>query len=541
MRDSAGISIAIAIGVAAAAAPILISIHLSWKEGLDDESTIALSYAQNALRRTSEMGDQIGSGLDRLTHSHYSPCSPAEIDLMRQIDVGSSYLQAVGRIDGNDLVCNSLGVEKPIPLGPPTLITASGAVERLNIKLPIAGNQPLDVFSMDGFAFLLDPRLPLDIPTQGPRISMAIFVPSSPQHALIASRSADLRPEWFRPIPRGSSVTFTSSGYVVAITRAANIDVAVVAAAPLAYMQQRVLQFSFIFVPLGLLCAAALAWAVTHISRVRLSLPSILRAAARRKEFYVEYQPIVDLESRRWIGAEALVRWRRSGGHIVQPDSFIPAAEESGVIPFITACVAEIVASDLPSLLKNDPNFVVAINLSAADLRSRHTVELLERALHSSGARPANIEVEATERGLLQGHEARDIIAAIRALGIKVSIDDFGAGYSSLSYLQTLGVDALKIDRSFVETIGPDGATSKVVSHIVGMAHALDLTTVAEGIETEAQARFLCGCGVRYAQGWLFDKSMNIASLCAALEKHGRRCQMDAAPGGWPRSSPNAD
>ena len=256
-----------------------------------------------------------------------------------------------------------------------------------------------------------------------------------------------------------------------------------------------------------------------------LSLPSTLRGAARREEFYVEYQPIVDLESRRWIGAEALVRWRRSGGRVDQPDSFIPTAEESGVVTFITACVAEI----------------VAINLSAADFRSSHTVELLRRVLRSSGARPANIEVEATERALLQGNEARDIIAAIRAFGIKVSIDDFGAGYSTLSYLHTLGVDALKIDRSFVKTIGTDGATSKVVSHIVGMAHALDLITVAEGVETEAQARFLRGCRVRYAQGWLFDKSMNIASLCAALEKHGCRSQMDAAPGGWPRSSPNAD
>ena len=524
MRHSAGISIAIAIGVAAAAAPILISIQLSWEEGLNNEKSIALSYAQDALRRTHEMAGQMGAGIRKLKRAGYPACSPAEINLMSQIDVGSSYIQAVGRIVGDDLVCTSLGIKGAIPLGPPTLVTASGAVERLGVRLPIAGDQPLDVFAMDGYAFLLDPRLPLDIPTEGPGISMAIFVPSSPRHAVIASRIANLPREWFRQIPPGTSQTFVSGGYVVALARATDIDVAVVAAAPVSYAQQRVRHFSFIFVPLGLLCAACLAWAVTQISRVRLSLPSILRGAARRREFYVEYQPIVDLESRRWVGAEALVRWRR-GGHIVRPDTFIPSAEESGVITLITACVAEIVAADLPSFLHCDPDFHVAINLSAPDLLSNRTTGLLKRMLRVSGARPANLKVEATERGFLQGSEARGIIASIRALGIEVAIDDFGTGYSSLSCLQELGVDILKIDKSFVETVGTDGATSQVVPHIIGMAHSLKLIMVAEGVETEAQADFLRARGVPLAQGWLFGKPMAAASLCAGLGSQPARTQ----------------
>ncbi len=523
MRYSAEVVVAVSVGLAAVTLPILVSLELSWREGLNNESSTTLSYAHDALRRTDEMAGQIATGINELQRAHYPPCSPAEIDLMRQIDVGSSYIQAVGRIAGNDLICTSLNTKRPIPLGPPSLTTTAGAVERLGVKLPIAGDRPLDVFALHGFAFLLDPRLPLDFPTEGSSVSMAIFVPSSPRHAIIASRSAGLRPEWFKQIPPGTSQTFVSAGYVVAVTRAANIDVAVVAAAPVSYAQQRVRQFSFIFVPLGLLCALVLAWAVTHISRVRMSLPSILRGAARRKEFYVEYQPIVELESRRWVGAEALVRWRRSGGRSVSPETFIPSAEESGVITLITACVAEIVASDLPSLLKHDPDFTVAINLSASDLRSSRTVGLLERLLRSNGARPANIKVEATERGFLDGDESRDIIAAIRALGIGVAIDDFGTGYSSLSRLQTFGIDALKIDKSFVETIGTDGATSQVVPHIIGMAHSLKLVMIAEGVETEAQADFLSGRAVPFAQGWLFGKPMSVASLCAALEEQRRQ------------------
>jgi sensor c-di-GMP phosphodiesterase-like protein len=193
-------------------------------------------------------------------------------------------------------------------------------------------------------------------------------------------------------------------------------------------------------------------------------------------------------------------------------------AEESGVITWITACVAEIVAADMPTLLKIDPDFVVAINLSVPDLRSAQTVELLKSMLKVKGVQSANIKVEATERGFLQGVEARDVLALIRALGIEVAIDDFGTGYSSLSCLQTLGLDALKIDKSFVDTVGTDGATSQVVAHIIHMAHSLNLLMVAEGVETEAQAHFLREGGVQFAQGWLFGKPMSLSSLCAELK-----------------------
>ena len=287
--------------------------------------------------------------------------------------------------------------------------------------------------------------------------------------------------------------------------------------APESYVVNHVRQFAYFFIPLGLLSAAILVWAVTRISRIHLSLPSVFRGAARRKEFFVEYQPIVELSTGEWVGAEALVRWQRSG-RIVRPDNFIPIAEESGVISHITACVTEIVAADLPALLIIDPHFLVAINLSAQDLQSMQTVELLKSMLKRSPIQPGNIKVEATERGFLQGAEARDVLASIRALGIEVAIDDFGTGYSSLSCLQTLGLDALKIDKSFVDTIGTDGATSQVVSHIIHMAHSLNLIIMAEGVETEAQAQFLREGRVQLAQGWLFGKPMGLISLCAACK-----------------------
>jgi len=523
MRQFSGVFIAAVVGFVAVTAPILISLELSWKEGLSNEGSLTLGYARDVVRRTNEMSQQVRDGTARINDAHLPHCSPPEIDLMRQVDVGSSYIQAVGRIEGNQITCISLGTNAPIDVGAPDLITSNNAAERLNARIPLAGNHPLLILSRDGIAFFLDPSLAVDTPTEGPNIAMAIFVPSSPNHAILGERNNDLKPEWFRTIPRGSSTTFRSSGYVVAIVRSANTDVAVIAAAPEGYVVKRVQRFAAIFVPLGLLCAVVLAWAVTRISRIRFSLPSVLRSAAKRREFFVEYQPIVDLATRRWIGAEALVRWRRSGGRIVRPDNFIPIAEESGVITLITQCVAEIVAADLPELVKLNTDFFVAVNLSAPDLRSPETVDLVKRVLRSSGVPPMNFKTEATERGFLQGKETRDILAAIRGLDVQVVIDDFGTGYSSLSCLQTLGLDALKIDKSFIDTVGTDGATSNVVPHIISMAHSLKLIIVAEGVETEEQAQFLERRGVQHAQGWLFGRPMSFDSLSEGLKSQPER------------------
>jgi sensor c-di-GMP phosphodiesterase-like protein len=517
MQRATGVAIATVVGAVAIGAPILVSVRLAWEQSLTGEKARASSYARDVLRRSEETAAQFSQAIDKLNHDHFPPCSPDEINLMRQLDLGSSYIQAVGRVEGNSVTCTSLGTREPISIGPPELTTDQGVVERNYLRLPIANGHLLSVVSKDGVAIFIDPSLLTDTPTEGPGISIAVFVPSSSNREFIATQGTGLRPEWLKVIPKGGEISFLDEGYVVSVVRSAQYDIAAIAAVPELYANKLASQFAAIFVPIGLLCGAGLAWAVMYISRIQLSLPKILIGAARRREFFVEYQPVVDLATKRWIGAEALVRWRRAGGDVVRPDNFIPIAEESGVITRITACVGEIVAADLPGLLGIDREFFVAINLSAPDLRSMETVELFRRMLISSKAQPKNISAEATERGFLQGNEAREILEAIRKQGIVVAIDDFGTGYSSLSCLQSLGIDMLKIDRSFVETIDTDGATSQVVPHIIEMARSLKLLITAEGVETEAQAYFLSSHGVHFAQGWLFGKPMPIGLLRESL------------------------
>ena len=270
--------------------------------------------------------------------------------------------------------------------------------------------------------------------------------------------------------------------------------------------------------PLGLLAflvAAAVAALIYFVGRWRLSPANTIRYAVKKREFNAKYQPIIDLKTGLCVGAEALARWRRPDGTVVRPNGFVPFAEDNGLIELITDQMIKRIIEDLGGLLRSNPDLHVAINITPGEFQSDETVAIMKRMVEESGIESRQIVLEATERCLMDPNTARGIISKLRANGHRISIDDFGTGYSSLSYLQTLDVDSLKIDKSFVEAIDADAATSGVVPHIIDMARALNLTVIAEGVETEAQARFLRERDVPYAQGWLFSKALTASEFAA--------------------------
>jgi sensor c-di-GMP phosphodiesterase-like protein len=274
-----------------------------------------------------------------------------------------------------------------------------------------------------------------------------------------------------------------------------------------------------VLLPFGVAAGLALGLVAFLVALRRMGMPTLLRRALRKRELFLLYQPIVELQSGRCIGAEALIRWRRADGSMVAPDVFIPVAEESGLIEQVTGHVLEMVAADAGALFVQHPTFHIGINLAPADLQSTRTVELLDQLMRKTGALAHNILVEATERGLMDAAEVRAVIDAIRALGIAVAVDDFGTGYSSLSYLESFALDYLKIDKSFVDTLAINAATSQVALHIIEMAKSLQLKMIAEGVETEAQAALLRERGVQFAQGWLFARPMTMAALREYMAK----------------------
>lgn len=516
MRPFRSEPLALSVGLFAFFAPILLSLQLAWMQSVANEKAEGLRYASAMVRRGEETTEQFVRAIQLLNQDHLPRCSPQEIDLMRQLDVGSSYLQMMGRVSGDTLDCTSLGTVEPIHLGAPTLVTENRVDEWLDFRWGPVQPDRLDLIESDGVAILVDSGLLIDIDTEGDDVKLALMVPSSAGHLRLVEPKGKFLPRWLNPIGRGQSISFVDGQNIVSQVRSKTRDFEAVSVIPINHAYRHVTQFAIAFVPIGLVCGVGIGWAGMHFVGLRSSPQAMIRAAARNHNFYVEYQPVVDIATRRIVGAEALVRWNR-GNTVISPASFIPLAEESGVISVITDNVMDIVSRDLPRLMELDPKFHVAINFSAEDLKNDLTIDKLLEVQGKSGASSQNLIVEATERGLISGPETCKRVAAIREAGFRVAIDDFGTGYSSLSCLQNLGLDLLKIDKSFVDSVGTDGATSEVVLHIIEIARSLRLRIVAEGVETEAQAKFLETRHVEFAQGWLFGRPMSIDSLCSRI------------------------
>ncbi len=240
----------------------------------------------------------------------------------------------------------------------------------------------------------------------------------------------------------------------------------------------------------------------------QIRLTGGLANAVRNHEFLLHYQPQIDIRSGRIIGAEALIRWQHPAEGLVPPGRFIALAERSGHIVPIGEWVLNETCRQARIWADRYPDApVVAFNLSALQFKRGNMLDMVSTALATSGLRPDRLELELTESVLLQDVEATmKTLRHLKALGVKLSIDDFGTGYSSLAYLKQLAVDKLKIDQSFVRDMLNDADGASIVKAIIQLGHTLQLTTIAEGVETRAQRDFLAAAGCDEAQGYLFSR-----------------------------------
>ncbi len=254
--------------------------------------------------------------------------------------------------------------------------------------------------------------------------------------------------------------------------------------------------------------------------RARRTLELDLRQAIVDGEFEIEYQPIVDLRSGAISGCEALLRWRHPGRGMIPPAEFIPVAEDIGLINQLgewvlaSACVE---AAGWPDNIK------LAVNVSPVQFRN-HTLALhVAGALASSGLAADRLELEITEAVLIRDDEAAlAILHQLRAVGVRIALDDFGTGYSSLGYLQRFPFDKIKIDRCFINELAKPDGSSSIVQAVVNIATARNMTTTAEGVETEAQKDLLRALGCTEMQGYLFSKAVPAAQVRRMLLGPGK-------------------
>jgi len=236
----------------------------------------------------------------------------------------------------------------------------------------------------------------------------------------------------------------------------------------------------------------------------RRFLEKELRRALDEKALEVHYQPIVSADGIRIVGAEALLRWTHPQRGAIPPTQFVAVAEQSGLMGRLGEFVLRRAIADA----RRWPGLYMAVNLSPVQVRNPALVELVSDMLARNGVSPSRLMLEITEGVLIDNpDEAKARLDALKALGIRLALDDFGTGYSSLTYLQRFNFDKLKIDRGFVTALGRDASSNALVQAIVALGRALDLTLLAEGVETEEQRVLLRLAGCEEMQGYLFAHS----------------------------------
>lgn len=242
----------------------------------------------------------------------------------------------------------------------------------------------------------------------------------------------------------------------------------------------------------------------------RLDLEYRLRQAFEKNEFLLHYQPKMDFASGKVCGAEALIRWQPAGEPMISPASFIPVAEETGLIEDIgrwvlqEACRQGVVLNQ-----QAGQKLPIAVNVSPRQFRQSDLVASVQAALQNSGLDPACLELEITESSLV--HDTKSFIKTLRelkALGVKLAIDDFGTGYSSMAYLKDFPVDRLKIDQIFVSHLETEPSNVAILKAIIALGHSLNMKVIAEGVETPYQQAFLHGIGCDELQGYHFSRPL---------------------------------
>lgn len=292
----------------------------------------------------------------------------------------------------------------------------------------------------------------------------------------------------------------------------------------------------------GILSLALVALALIFRLRQHDNPVAELERALRHGEFVPYYQPIVDITNGRLRGAEVLMRWKKSDGTVLPPAAFIPLAESSGLIVAMTRSVMNHVIEEMGLAYSMRPKLKLGFNMSAEHFSSETIVRDMRKIFERSPIRYSQIFLEVTERQPLENlNRTRRVIATLQDLGVRIAIDDVGAGHGGLSYILKLGADIIKIDKMFVDALGSDNHSSTIIETLVDLAESMRMDIIAEGVETFEQVVALRERGIRTAQGYVFAPPLPGSSFLKLVEAIDPRKDAEPAEAGAFRTLKSSD
>ena len=467
-------------------------------------------YASRALRNVEAIARELRSTHDAVLAARLPFCSDQELAFMRRIVFYSATIKDIGRDKNGFLYCTTtMGrLASPLPVSQPDANDEDVKFYALT-PLAIAPDASGLVAELGGVSFAANPKAFLNTFDEPPMIFTGLFFARDSRRTFYAIGHHE-------PLSSAEVVAeqmVERDGIVYQPLCSKIYRVCAVAAEPRAALLAKGQAHRLVPSHRGALLGAFVALALILFYYRQRSFERRLRRAIRKGELTVVYQPVVDLNTRAVVGAEALARWTNESNEQVPADVFIELAERKEFIGEITRYVLACVVEEMHDLLRRD-GFHVTINITMQDLNAPAFFARLQQCVKTAKIKPVALALELTERCTADRETATQAIARLKSTGHSVFIDDFGTGYSSLAYLHDLAVDGIKIDRAFTGTVGTEAVTASVVPQILEMASQLGLLVVVEGIESEQQAEYFAraGRGIM-GQGWLFGKPVTAAQF----------------------------
>lgn len=479
------------------------------------------AHSTELLQRALDLDHEILETLDRFNRQPGPLCGDGAFKKMRVAVYQTRYIKDIGRVRDGALQCSAslFQVDPPLRVPPVDLRTADGRDMSVSELKLLAQGSRAPLVGSGSTRLVLDPAAFGVLPFPDAQVMAGYLGKGHGGYLPLYGTPMSLTPADLR---RGQRVD--RDGVLSYPQCALDRGVCVASGLSKTSLLEDQWPLMLLGMALGGVAGAALGVSLLLWQSRRHSMEGRLLRAIEHEALDVEYQPVVRIEDGGVVGAEALVRWRDSDGRMVPPSRFIPIAEDNGCIRRITKLVIERVLQDFSDLLRAPGEFRINVNISASDLDDEAFHLALAQALGHAGVDADRLCIELTEHSTAAREVAISGTRRLRALGHRVYIDDFGTGYSSLAYLGQLDVYALKIDRSFTETIGTDSMKVTLVPQIIDLARTLRMQVVVEGVETRAQVDYLRAIDYPlYGQGWWFGRPMSAQALRQRLQEERLR------------------